>query len=173
MCPVDSRYSILDNGSLVISSVSSSDAGLYSCVAVNKAGRKGREIQVVVNGSDVGKEPTHQETTPPSVDTNLTNRNSSNSVSNRNCVEYYDFTFGPNPKLRDLRPPPSIESSVAGGEEARPPFFTSLSPSCVQSLVGYRVILNCSAGGSPSPNVTWERDGEPLRTQRYYHNVRE
>lgn len=168
----DSHYSILRNGSLVISSVSGSDAGMYRCVAVNKAGRRGREIRLVINSSYDDENLQQIGTTPPDSGANLTSKNSSlpDVPSGRNCIEYEDFTFGPNPELPSLPPPPVMAMSGGG---AHPPFFTSLSPPCVESLVGYRIILNCSAGGSPSPNITWEKDGETLWTRRYDRDLLE
>lgn len=163
----DSHYSILVNGSLVISSISSADEGLYKCVAVNKAGQHGMEIRVIINGLEhehkatptTGVAPTR-----PSTDINNATNNSTVLPAARNCVEYKDISFGPNPDLPTLNLDLSEDSSRSD-DKSHPPYFTSVPHSCVQSLTGYRIVLNCSAAGSPTPNITWEKDGEILSTQ--------
>ena len=178
---------MLPNGSLAISFISGEDEGVYRCVAMNKAGQEGQEINVVVNGSDSSEgEDLHAETTPiTKVEPTPPNNNNSNNVDNitkslsnssssRNCVEYKDISFGPNPEREIPTSDLSIPEKLSAVEEEepldRPPYFTSLSPQCVQSLVGYRIVLNCLAGGTPRPNITWEKDGAELNLSVY--NVR-
>ena len=155
----DSHYLILHNGSLVLSSISGADEGVYRCVAGNKAGKHFKEIKVTVNGSD------DSESTPtsPSPDDNLTEEDSSQRT--RDCIEYKDISFGPNPVSPTLPPPSAqLSNSVNHTHTAQSPYFTAVPPSCVQSLIGYRIVLNCSAGGSPQQlNITWEKDEEMLQ----------
>ena len=131
------------------------------------------EIRVIMNGSHDKLETTPiiaAVTTPPNNGDHLNNSTTLTTNSSINCVEYEDFSFGPNPEpLAPSQLSPSTESSSSDGQ-LHPPYFTSLSPSCVQSLIGYRIVLNCSARGSPSLNITWEKDGEQLETQ--YYDVR-
>lgn len=163
----DSHYSILPNGSLIISSVSGADEGLYRCVAANKAGQQGKEIRAIVNRSNDKERPIPREATSTVVVTMPHNDSADSSVPavhrTRNCVEYEDISFGPNPELLPAvvsPPPPQASDSIS----PQPPYFTALPPQCVQSLVGYRIVLNCSAGGTPRPSIVWEKDGEQLWT---------
>ena len=121
---------------------------------------------MTVNGSD------DIETTPtsPFPDNNLTEEEDS-SQTTRDCVEYEDISFGPNPISPTLPPPTPTtahsSNSVGRTLSTQSLYFTAMPPSCVQSLTGYRIVLNCSAGGSSRrPNITWEKDGEVLRLPR-------
>lgn len=124
---------------------------------------------MIVNGSDDAETPP---TSPPSPDDNLTEEeddSSRTSTGARDCVEYEDISFGPNPVSPTPPPPtpttaPLSPNSVGRANAVQSPYFTAVPPSCVQSLMGYRIVLNCSAaGGSPrQPNITWEKDGKEL-----------
>jgi hypothetical protein len=152
---------------------------VYRCVAANKAGKHFKEIKVIINGSD----DTETKPTSPSRGDNLTEEkgedsSQSSSTDTRDCVEYEDISFGPNPISPSLPPPPptttasNSPNSVGRSNTAQQqsPYFTAVPPSCVQSLTGYRIVLNCSAGpGSESPrqpSITWVKDGDVLQLSR-------
>jgi len=46
------------------------------------------------------------------------------------------------------------------------PYFTVVPPRCIRTTVGYSIVLHCSAAGSPSPTITWRKEGDtrPLNT---------
>lgn len=150
-------------------------------MAVNKAGRQGKDITVIVSSSGGGNSErdnlndgisiSNVKPTQPG-DYLTGNNHSSNTSVNRNCVEYEDISFGPNPEAQTSTFPQPLpeETSETDGRRSQPPYLASLSPQCVQSLMGYRVVLNCSAGGTPRPDITWEKDGKQLTLS--HSNVR-
>ena len=155
----------MSNGSLLITSIVRIDRGLYSCIVRNKAGEQKEDISVkVVTGrTELIPLPT------PTPSTNIFPHGRSLSdlyttpeSLSTDCVEYGDTSFGPVPPLPT---PPSLNRSTHMTEDLFTPSFTAIPPECVQTTVGYRIVLNCSAQGVPSPiAIQWKCNGEYIRT---------
>ncbi|KAL5457189.1 hypothetical protein EMCRGX_G034434 [Ephydatia muelleri] len=146
----DSRYSILSNGSLLILGVKATDAGLYKCMVYNKAGNSSATIELIPEGND-----------PFMENTTLTNASLTGTptvMDREHCVSITDYRFGQGPVI-------STELYLfSKSSTSVPPIILTTSPSCVQSVEGYSIILNCTLSGSPSPMTRWEKDSVSIAT---------
>ena len=152
----------------MISIVVPSDRGLYRCVASNSAGQASAEIEVTIN-------MTNLLTLPPSINSGYAkpieemDRPINDTNIEKTCVDYEDVSFSPapilqfTPKVPELdQPHPSPLFGAPDQVEWIPPYFTKIPPSCVQTIVGYTIVLPCSASGSPTPTITWTHNEKGL-----------
>lgn len=163
---------MISNGSLLIAPLSRSDRGLYSCIVRNKAGQQKEDINVRVVTKRTQPLPlpnVREKVSTPTPSTNIFPYGRSISYPdatteslNTDCVEYGDINFGPIPPLPS---PPSLNRSTHMTADLLTPSFTAVPPACVQTTVGYRIVLNCSAQGIPSPiAIKWKHNGVHIRT---------
>nr|XP_046230827.1 protein turtle homolog A isoform X2 [Scatophagus argus] len=52
-----------------------------------------------------------------------------------------------------------------------PPTFTEAPPPLVEALVGSHFFLSCGANGSPTPTITWLKDGSVIQRVNYQEGV--
>lgn len=135
----DSRYSVTDSGSLLISSVIRGDTGQYTCIVKNLAGRVEKIIRVRVVS------PVTTPSTPIAYKPLPSPRNLSH------CVEYTDVRFGGNLLY--------LNSSIVSSTSISPR-LTIVPHACVQTRVGYRIVLTCLGEGNHT--LHWTKDGQPI-----------
>ncbi|XP_075872115.1 hemicentin-1 isoform X2 [Nelusetta ayraudi] len=177
-------YSVLPAGAVEISSAELSHTGRYSCTARNAAGSTHRHVQLTVQELPVIK--TH----PSALDVILNNPVTlpcRATGSPRPTISWQKeginipatggvFTVLPDGSLQISKAsvPDSgtyicVAQNPAGTALGKtklrvqvPPLITSDTQTYV-AAVDSSVALQCHADGSPSPAVTWHKDGQPLR----------
>ncbi|XP_067452563.1 hemicentin-1 isoform X1 [Thunnus thynnus] len=176
-------YSILPAGAVEITSAELSHAGRYSCTAKNAAGSTHRHVQLTVQELPV------IQSHPPALDVILNNPITlpcRATGSPRPTITWQKeginihttggrFTVLPNGSLQISKA--SVSDSGTYICVAQNPAGTALGktklrvqvPPVINSEtqkylapVDSSVTLQCQADGSPSPSVTWHKDGQPL-----------
>ncbi|XP_071373120.1 hemicentin-1, partial [Centroberyx affinis] len=176
-------YSILPSGPVEITSAELSHAGRYSCVAKNAAGSAHRHVQLTVQEIPV------IQAHPSTLDVILNNPITlpcRATGSPRPTVTWQKeginipttgagFTVLPNGGLQISKASVSdsgtymcVAQNPAGTALGKtklrvqvPPVISSETQSYLTPLDS-SVTLQCQAEGSPSPSVTWHKDGQPL-----------
>ncbi|KAK7094973.1 hypothetical protein V1264_006443 [Littorina saxatilis] len=181
--PRDPKYTIMEDGSLVINNVQEGDTGSYLCSAENDAGRdsQGRLLRVQV---------------PP----RLIQRPRDQEVTLNSRFEMDCFARGvPTPIItwqlngRPLAAPPSVNGAGtmtvrhAMQEDAGEYTCVATNPANSQHVsatarviikvpprvlippvdqsvrIADKVIQDCSVAGDPTPEILWTKDGRPLQ----------
>ncbi|KAI6239118.1 Immunoglobulin I-set domain protein [Aphelenchoides fujianensis] len=175
--PDNRRYSVHPSGNLVIENVQRSDAGLFSCVAMNMVGRTDVAARPAVEPKDVVGEVNSSVLfdcrvagePQPTVSWKKRNCCSDNMPIGRAYIT--DDSRG----LRIERVQPQDEGEYvcvaknqAGDIESSarlrvnsPPVIVR-APIDVLTNIGERAVFNCDATGRPKPSVFWSKDGDPL-----------
>ncbi|XP_049870484.1 protogenin-like [Pectinophora gossypiella] len=188
--PDDERYYVLQS-QLLITDVTSEDAGAYRCVATNIQMNKSRTSHTgTLEVSTSGDEDLEVSLLPVTQETNILAARGSRVVLPCPVVGW------PRPRLVwQLTPPGQRESeldvtqevfvihslqsdqegnytcSVEGSPHLAKMFTVTLTepaeimipPSSKEALRASTVRFNCTAVGRPAPTVTWYKDGQPLQ----------
>ncbi|XP_034531212.1 hemicentin-1 [Notolabrus celidotus] len=177
-------YNILPTGPIEITSAELSHAGRYSCTAKNAAGSTHRHVQLTV------QELPAIQSHPPTLDVILNNPITlpcRATGSPRPTITWQkeginipttggSFTVLPNGSLQISKASVSdsgmyicVAQNPAGTALGKtklrvqvPPVISSETQTYV-APVDSSVTLQCQADGSPSPSVSWHKDGQPLR----------
>ncbi|XP_041648005.1 hemicentin-1 [Cheilinus undulatus] len=177
-------YSILPTGQIEITSAELSHAGRYSCTAKNAAGSTHRNVQLTVQELPV------IQSHPPTLDVILNNPITlpcRATGSPRPTITWQkeginiptksgSFTVLPSGSLQIAKASVSdsgtyicVAQNPAGTALGKtklrvqvPPVISSETESYV-APVDSSVTLQCQADGSPTPSVSWHKDGQPLR----------
>ncbi|XP_040926337.1 hemicentin-1 isoform X2 [Betta splendens] len=183
LLPEGVGYSILTTGSVQIPSAELSHAGRYTCTAQNAAGSTRRHVQLTVHELPV------IQSHPSTMDVILNNPVTlpcRATGSPRPTISWQReginipttagrFTVLPNGSLQVSRASvldsgtyicvaQNPAGTALGKTKLRvqvPPAISSDSRTYVAPLDS-SVTLQCQAGGSPAPAVTWHKDGQPL-----------
>ncbi|AWP10692.1 putative hemicentin-1 [Scophthalmus maximus] len=176
-------YTILPTGPVEITSAELSHAGRYSCTAKNAAGSTQRHVQLMVQELPV------IQSHPPTLDVILNNPITLPcwaTGSPRPTISWQkeginipttggSFTVLPNGSLQISKASVSdsgtyicVAQNPAGTALGKTKLKVQVPPAISAETRKYlapvdsSVTLQCQAGGSPPPSVTWHKDGQPL-----------
>lgn len=77
-------------------------------------------------------------------------------------------SVGSGPSSPEVKSPGGVKSSgpAAAGKATAPRFSLPIAEQNVSE--GQPAVFRCRASGSPSPTVSWEKDGQPIKPSRYF-----
>jgi len=143
---IDPRYTVSDNGSLLVATVTRHERALYTCIVKNKAGNDRKEIRVKIK-------------TTPTVEPIIVNNGvivlPTEYRNLSHCEQYDDIGLGTELKYVSHSPRLAWFSK---------PQLVAVAHDCVETRASYRIVLSCVAIGNPVPVITWTKDGDPLTT---------
>ncbi|RZF34069.1 hypothetical protein LSTR_LSTR015502 [Laodelphax striatellus] len=191
----DPRYTVRDDGTLMISPMSDSDLGVYECMAKNPAGEvKSRTAKMIYNKRSV---------LPTFVNSRKFDNKKSGSLARLRCVaegspapvitwfkdgntvtpglRFSILEGGSTLEIRDAKESDSglytclAQNQVGSAESnadvrvkgfgSRPPRIL-LRPYPILAPVGTSIELPCKADGDPVPVISWTRDGVKIATDK-------
>ncbi|XP_060737332.1 hemicentin-1 isoform X1 [Tachysurus vachellii] len=185
------KFTVLRSGELIIERTQLSDAGIFTCVAVNAVGSAHHKVQLSVNmrpefkelPSDmtlrVGQNLTltcHAHSTPPPIITW--------TVNNRPFTGYSvdeagrSFLMIENVTLKDSGSYVCTAENGVGSIQAlalihitEPPVLRGAANVSQLVSLGAVVVLDCPVRGTPAPVLLWFKDGHLLQVTKHLHRL--
>ncbi|KAK1155520.1 hemicentin-1-like [Acipenser oxyrinchus oxyrinchus] len=185
---VSSRVSLQSDGSLYIAKVSQEDAGIFVCRAVNLAGSANVSITVSIPAAPtISSGPSHyitNEGVAVTLSCDSTGEPKPTTVwsKGREAIPRHSSRYRADASGSLMIPSPGAEDSgVYVCTATNPAGYASrevqlsvntkprigggrnlTEPIRISAVVGSEVTLPCEVQGSPTPSVTWSRDGYPV-----------
>ncbi|KAK6480953.1 hemicentin-1-like [Huso huso] len=185
---VSSRVSLQSDGSLYIDKVSQEDAGIFVCMAVNLAGSANVSITVSIPAAPtISSGPSHyitNEGVAVTLSCDSTGEPKPTTVwsKGREAIRWHSSRYRADASGSLMIPSPGAEDSgVYVCTATNPAGYASremqlsvntkprigggrnlTEPIRISAAVGSEVTLPCEVQGSPTPLVTWSRDGYPV-----------
>ncbi|XP_046728282.1 hemicentin-1 isoform X2 [Silurus meridionalis] len=185
------RFTVLRSGELIIERTQLTDAGVYTCVAVNAAGSAHHKLQLSVNMRPEFKEiPSdmtlkagqnlslicHVQSTPPAVIKWTVNNHPYTGFSVDETGR--SLLMIENVSVRDSGSYVcSAENSVGSIRTlafiriTEPPVLTGVGRISVFVSHGAVVVLDCPVRGTPAPVLRWFKDGRLLQVNDHLHRL--
>uniref|UniRef100_A0A9J7Y4F7 Myosin light chain kinase, smooth muscle n=1 Tax=Cyprinus carpio carpio TaxID=630221 RepID=A0A9J7Y4F7_CYPCA len=163
---------------LEIRHMCSEDAGVYTCLVANSAGKASAAAELIAQGNTEGYRLTEKQIRLSANfsrdERSAAGQKTSKSVNERSRNVVKKESHGIRRAWDSFRAPEEIpeasqrESSKDSTKESKtdfletPPSFES-QPESQEVVQGEKVTFRCQVSGSPVPTVSWVKDGAPLR----------
>lgn len=187
------KFTILDDGTLIVHPVDINDDGIYQCEASNINGKVIAEANVVINappiftthpqsinveiGETIRLECVATSTPPPEItwfkndrevrseDRTIINEDGS-LLEIRNAQESDDALYVC--EARNELGYREVSAKVTVTKNLSQPPKLIYKPYNVEAIIGSTIELPCKATGFPTPGITWQKDGSSMqRTGRF------
>uniref|UniRef100_A0A8C1TF82 Myosin light chain kinase, smooth muscle n=1 Tax=Cyprinus carpio TaxID=7962 RepID=A0A8C1TF82_CYPCA len=163
---------------LEIRHMCSEDAGVYTCLVANSAGKASAAAELIAQGNTEGYRLTEKQIRLSANfsrdERSAAGQKTSKSVNERSRNVVKKESHGIRRAWDSFRAPEEVpeasqrESSRDSTKESKtdfletPPSFES-QPESQEVVQGDKVTFRCQVSGSPVPTVSWVKDGAPLR----------
>ena len=140
------------------------DQGDYTCAAENKIGKEMviAEISVISDGDNLAQ--SWRQNNPHFIHNQVNSRTSFSRTSSQNRVSpntafQTGYTLS---RFRPTTPSPPQPGTVSVVSRYEPIHMNDV-PHQMEATMGSTVQLPCKAEGTPTPSITWEKDGATMR----------